>query len=116
MECKGGEGDRGGGGGRGSGGVLSIGGGGGGGRISRPADMLRPRVGVLLADTVVGVLWTQRRIYNNISTISIIQYVFRFYKGSNCKQSRRNQNSREDLIEKIGRLDRIEYNEPMRGE
>lgn len=36
--------------------TVSTGGGGGGGRVSLPALMLRPRVGVLVADDTVGVL------------------------------------------------------------
>jgi len=35
---------------------ASLGGGGGGGKPSRPADMLRPLVGVLFTDVIVGVL------------------------------------------------------------
>jgi hypothetical protein len=36
--------------------TVSTGGGGGGGRVSLPALMLRPRVGVLVVDETVGVL------------------------------------------------------------
>jgi hypothetical protein len=36
--------------------TVSTGGGGGGGRVSLPALILRPRVGVLVVDDTVGVL------------------------------------------------------------
>ena len=46
--------------------TVSTGGGGGGGRVSLPALMLRPRVGVLVADDTVGVL---KKIASHVQTL-----------------------------------------------
>lgn len=45
--------------------MVSTGGGGGGGRVSLPALILRPRVGVLVTDDTVGVL--KEMVYNVLS-------------------------------------------------
>jgi hypothetical protein len=46
--------------------TVSTGGGGGGGRVSLPALMLRPRVGVLVAEDTVGVL---KKIVSNVQSL-----------------------------------------------
>jgi acetamidase/formamidase len=45
--------------------TVSTGGGGGGGRVSLPALLLRPRVGVLVVDDTVGVL--KEKILNHVN-------------------------------------------------